>query len=208
MDKTFFARAIQIRSVYFMKNVWMILGLLFLPIIGMAQSKTTYAERQENPLNKLLKQPLPDLTFLAPPVLTGKGDGIELSSKNGTWYASVPVEFVVTNIGAAVSKTALMVAQVEIRKISRPGRRPESDSVTLIESYPFGVEYIKPNGVVKVNKMIEFVGVPYLGDHPVPSIYSKQIKLRIIIMQEGYGSQKEQSIQNNISADVVINYME
>jgi len=148
-----------------------------------------------NPNNAIVRI-LPDLTFDLVPVLVTGGTGVERVPGTKT-SVKMDINFIVKNIGLADAKPTLVYAEYSFMGTQRVGTdlRP---STIHVESERLSLPTI---GIGK-DELIKHV---FIFKNTPEQAIGKDVKLRLVIVTAGLGSQNEQSIKNNISNEVTLN---
>lgn len=175
-----------------MKKIIIITSLLLGGLNSVNAQKGKVNNNLLNPNNAIVKI-LPDLTFdLVPVVVTG-GSGVERVP--GTKSSiKMDINFIVKNIGLADAKPTLVYAEYSFMGTQRVGTdlRP---STIHVESERLPLPAI-PTGRDQLIKHV------FIFKNTPEQAYGKDVKLRLVIVTAGAGSQIEQSIKNNESAEV------
>lgn len=176
-----------------MKKLLMILALL----VGMLLS--THAQKDKvKPtvlvnLNKSVSRALPDLTFELVPVLVGAGNGIE-KVEGIPGRINIPINFLVRNIGLAISKPTTVYAEYSFLGTQRVGNDMK-ESIIHIRSDVMPLQAIEPGKEVLRKQNFTFKTTP-------EQAYGKPLKLRLIIVVAGANNQNELLVGNNISDEL------
>ena len=178
-----------------MKKLMMITSLLLGGLCSANAQKGKINEAVLNP-NKAVVRALPDLTFdLVPVVVTG-GSGVERVPGTKT-SVKIAINFIVKNIGLADSKPTLVYAEYSFIGTQRVGTdlRP---STIHVESERL------PLPAISMGRD-ELIKYAFIFKNTPEQAIGKDVKLRLVIVTAGVGSQTEQSIKNNISNEVTLN---
>jgi hypothetical protein len=176
-----------------MKKLLMILALL----VGMLLS--THAQKDKvKPtvlvnLNKSVSRALPDLTFELVPVLVGAGSGIE-KVEGIPGRISIPINFIVKNIGLATSKLTTVYAEYSFLGTQRVGNDMK-ESIIHIRSDVMPLQAIEPGKEILRKQNFTFKTTP-------EQAYGKPLKLRLVIVVAGSNNQNELLVSNNTSDEL------
>lgn len=176
-----------------MKKLLMILALL----VGVLLSANAQKDKVKNAVvgnpNKLASRALPDLTFELVPVLVGAGNGVE-KVEGIPGRINIPINFIVKNIGLAISKPTSVYAEYSFLCTQRVGNDMK-ESIIHIRSDLMPLQAIEPGKEVLRKQNFTFKTTP-------EQAYGKPLKLRLIIVVAGANNQNELLVGNNISDEL------
>ncbi|RZJ79658.1 MAG: hypothetical protein EOO47_10130 [Flavobacterium sp.] len=177
-----------------MKKLIVITTLLLCGLYSANAQKGKINDVVLNP-NKGIVRMLPDLTFDLVPVLITGGSGVEKvpSTKSSVKMA---INFIVKNIGLANAKPTMVYAEYSFIGTQRVGTDLRTSTIHVTsESLP--IPAIPAGRDQLIKQAFIFKNTP-------EQAYGKDVKLRLVIVTAGVGSQKEQSVKNNISDELSI----
>jgi hypothetical protein len=176
-----------------MKNLIIISALLFCGICtANAQKAKTKTGVAGHP-NVVASRALPDLTFELVPVLVG--NGVEkVAGIPGR--ITVPINFIVKNIGLTASKPTTVYAEYSYLGTQRVANDIR-ESIIHIKSDPMQLQAIEPGKEVLRRQNFTFQTTP-------EQAYDKPLKLRLIIVVAGANNQNELLVSNNTSDDLTL----
>ncbi|RZL46484.1 MAG: hypothetical protein EOP00_14850 [Pedobacter sp.] len=178
-----------------MKKILMITTLLISGLYSANAQKGKKTDVVVNP-NVPAARALPDLTFDLVPVIVTGGSGVE--KVPGTKRdIKMGINFIVKNIGMVNAKPSMVYAEYSFMGTQRVGNEiretmihRQSEQVT-IPAVAMGKDEL-------VKQVFIFRNTP-------ENAYGKEIKLRLVIVATGVGSQNELSKANNSSAEITMN---
>lgn len=139
---------------------------------------------------------LPDLTFDLIPVIVTDGEGVEKIP--GTKRdVKMSINFIVKNIGMVNAKPSMVYAEYSYKGTQRVGNEIRE---TMIHRQSEQV----PIPAVAMGKD-ELVKQVFIFRNTPENAYGKEIKLRLVIVPTGVGSQNELSKTNNSSVEITMN---
>ncbi|RZK54757.1 MAG: hypothetical protein EOO87_09595 [Pedobacter sp.] len=138
---------------------------------------------------------LPDLTFDLVPVIVTGGSGVEkvLGTKRDV---KMGINFIVKNIGMVNAKPSMVYAEYSFMGTQRVGNDIREAMIhRQSEQVPIPAVAMGKDELVK--QVFIFRNTP-------ENVYGKEIKLRLVIVTTGVGSQNELSKTNNSSTDITL----
>lgn len=149
------------------------------------------------PHKEIILSNLPDLTFDLVPVIANGGNNYEMTA-SAPGQVRVKVSFIVKNIGLGNAAPAQVYAEYSFLGTQRVGSEIKT-SLRHVQSGQVSIPAIEKGKDLLIEKR-EFV-----FDTTPEQAYGKELKFRLAIVTTGTGSQKEHSIKNNVSQEVILN---
>ena len=178
-----------------MKKILIITALLIYGSVNANAQKGKKTGAVVNP-NVTASRALPDLTFDLIPVNVTGGEGVEkiLGTKRDVKMA---INFIVKNIGMVNAKPSMVYAEYSYKATQRVANDIRETMIhQQSEQVPIPAVAMGKDDLVK--QVFIFRNTP-------ENAYGKEIKLRLVIVPTGVGSQNELSKTNNSSAEITLN---
>ncbi len=178
-----------------MKKILLITALL---ICGFNNANAQKGKKNDvvvNP-NVAASRALPDLTFDLIPVIVTGGEGVERipGTKRDVRMA---INFIVKNIGMVNAQPSMVYAEYSYKGTQRVANDIR-ETMIHIQSEQITIPTIAMGKDELIKQIFVFRNTP-------EQAYGKEIKLRLVIVTTGVGSQHELSKTNNTSTEIVLN---
>ncbi|MNK28873.1 hypothetical protein D3C87_472580 [compost metagenome] len=181
-----------------MKTLFILFSLLLGGLYSVNAQKGKKTDVVVNP-NVVASRALPDLTFDLIPVIVTDGEGVEkIPGKKRD--VRMAINFIVKNIGMANAKPSKVYAEYSYKGTERVAYDIR-ETIKNIQSEQLPI----PAVAMGKDELVKHVFI--FRNSPAEAI-GKEIKLRLVIVTTGVGSQNELSKTNNTSTEIVLNMIQ